>query len=385
MNILIYTPVAFQISETFIQYQFQYQNKYTIIGIYHHRNDTNIPLNGDLIQMSAVPINFFDRVISFLQKKMKNLYRYSFSYITEKKIIKIIKEKKIDVIHCNYGTNALKFLNVIKKTGIPLIAHFHGFDASKSLNDPYYTSWLSKLFKAVSKVIVVSYDMQQSLLSFMHKEQTVKLEVIPYGVDFEKILTYPVVKKDKSIIKILHVGRLTPKKGVTDLIAVFHNVRKKGFHNIQLHIVGDGEEKPIIEKYINQNKLHEHIILYGGLSHSDVIKQIKESDIFVLNSRTAPDGDKEGFPNVIIEAMAAETAILSTFHAGIPMAIDSGIEGILVQEKNNNELEQAIIRMVSNADERTLFASNAKKKALSEFTTKKMIDNFNKVYESIKK
>lgn len=380
MNILIYTPVAFEISETFIYNQYKFQNKHNLTGVCGKLKENSESINTKFYVISNTPLNLTDRIISFIVVKLKKLYKYSFSFFNEKKFIQIIKKNNIDLIHCNYGTSGLKIMNLAKKNNIPLIVHFHGFDASVSLKDPYYVKFLPKLFKISAKIIAVSNDMKERLLPYTEKD---KIVVIPYGSNFNKI-NFNNKKYNNDIIRILHVGRLTPKKGVFDLVNVFNKIIKTKQYKIKLDIIGNGEELLQIKNYIAKNKLSEFVVLHNSLPHENVISFMKTSDIFVLNSRVAPSGDKEGFPNVIIEAMACESAIVSTYHAGIPMAVTNEKEGLLVEEKNNNELEKALVRLIVNNEERKKFAENAKEKALKKFSVEKMIEEYNRIYESVK-
>jgi colanic acid/amylovoran biosynthesis glycosyltransferase len=379
MNILIYTPDAFKISETFIQNQFKFQTKHNLIGLCHKKND-NLPYS--LIKIPAIPKNKLDRFLSFLQKKIYKLYKSSFSVFTEKQILNIIKQNKIDVIHCNYGTNALKFIHIIRKTNIPFIVHFHGFDASNSLLDEDYRNMLPVLFNLSTYIVVVSQDMKKRIMEITHQKDKEKIQLIPYGVDIKTFSNIDFLK-DNDKIKLLHVGRITPKKGVPDLLKVYNEIIKENNFNAELHIIGDGEEYNLVEKFVSDYELKVSVILHGALPHPDVLEHMKSADIFILNSRIAPDGDREGYPNVIIEAMASETAIVSTYHAGIPDAVSHEKEGLLVEEKNNEQLKQAIIRLLKNKEERVLYAKNAKERAFKEFSVEKMIDAYNKLYESI--
>ncbi len=378
MNVLIYTPRAFTIGETFIQNQFIYQNQNNVIGVCHKYQDNGIKVQNKVYKIPAIPINLIDRVKSFFFRKFSE-YKYAFPFNSRKQLLKIIEENKTDVIHCNYGHNGLKFIDIVEKTKLPLILHFHGIDASMHLKDESFKNKLPKLFNVAKAIIVVSDDMKDRLLPFVNNKE--KIEVIPYGTDLQKILNYPEIKKENKKINILHLGRITPKKGVLDLVKVFKNIISTIKSNVQLDIVGAGEEFDELKKFVENNGLSDKVILHGALQHNQALNVLNKADIFVLNSRVAPNGDREGFPNVIIEAMAAECAIVSTYHAGIPMAITNEKEGLLVEEKNNEQLEKAILRLIENPDERKIFARNAKEKAINNFSVEKMIERYNELYE----
>src|SRR5690606_1966359 len=91
-------------------------------------------------------------------------------------------------------------------------------------------------------------------------------------------------------------------------------------------------------------------------------------DIFVLNSRTADNGDMEGTPVSILEAMSMEKAVISTNHAGIPDVIKNDFNGILVQEKNNEQLKEAIIELLANTEKRLRLGKQARLTVVSRFS-----------------
>ena len=108
-----------------------------------------------------------------------------------------------------------------------------------------------------------------------------------------------------------------------------------------------------------------------------------QSKRIFLNSRRAPNGDMEGYPNAIIEAMAAKCAVISTLHAGIPEIINNYENGILVEENNNNQLYDAIIEMVFNKKLRVKLQTRAQLKANEKFSIVKMFTEYLNLYNKI--
>ena len=383
MNILIYTPKAFPLSETFIYYQYKYNKAHNIIGATSNFVSGNfMKLENPVFLIAPKPKNLIDRIISFIIRRLKR-EKESFSFFSLLKIKKIIKKNNIQLVHINYGTSAYSF-SFLTKIKIPFIIHFHGYDASSKLSDKNYLKKLKLILPKACKIIVVSDEMKNNIINYVDKSIENKIVTIPYGVDIDKITNFTSQFSNNETIKVLHVGRLTPKKGVPDLVKVFHQIIKE-IDNVQLNIIGSGEEFQIIQKYINKNKLTDKIILHGAKKQDFVISFLHKTDIFVLNSRTAPNGDKEGFPNVIIEAMAAKKAIISTYHAGIPMAISNMQEGLLVEEKNNAQLKTALMKLIQDKTLREKLAGNAFEKVTKNFTINKMLQNINKVYNDCSK
>lgn len=183
-------------------------------------------------------------------------------------------------------------------------------------------------------------------------------------------------------IRILHSGRLASKKGVPDLIQVFSKIAHT-YENVTLHILGEGQDELACRDLVNTLALEQRVIFYGAQPQSEVLRLMNECSIFVLNSRISDDGDMEGLPNSILEAMSMEMAVVSTYHAGIPSAIENGISGLLVPERDNEALHHALKKLL---DDRLLLqdlSRNARKRVLEEFNIENMVEKINAVYRSV--
>jgi glycosyltransferase involved in cell wall biosynthesis len=162
-----------------------------------------------------------------------------------------------------------------------------------------------------------------------------------------------------------------PKKGVPDVITVFAALKTK-YPDLQLHILGDGQERKHCEVLVSKNNLGGSVFFYGAQPQPIVKDLMRACDIFVLNSRTDDSGDMEGLPNTILEAMSLEKAVVATYHAGIPQAIRSGINGLLVPERDNAQLTIAFEKLITDAPLRELLGKNARQTILQDFTIEKM-------------
>ncbi len=381
-TILFFSDTVFNVSETFIFNQINSPLiKNEIIISYNIHDKLHTPKKLRNYKIKDYPIGIPDRILSKLLRILLNTGTYTFPFSAQLKLHAIIKKHAVSLIHCNYGNNALKLLPISRFLDIPIITHFHGYDSSKLLNDPIYFKNLKKIFKFSAKVITVSSDMFERLSKFgLTKDKNI---TIPYGIDLSKFKKRNFEKSNLTTLQLLHAGRLTPKKGVIELVKVFHSILSKSRKKLFLTIIGDGVDKVLIENYITQNNLQTSIKLLGAQPNSIVIGAMQSTDIFVLNSRTSEDGDMEGFPNTIMEAMAAGCAVVSTFHAGIPDAIDNNVNGLLVEERNNNSLKDAILSLISNDELRIKLQKNAQIKAFNQFSVLDMQKAYYNVYKSI--
>ncbi|MEY8732736.1 glycosyltransferase [Peribacillus frigoritolerans] len=155
----------------------------------------------------------------------------------------------------------------------------------------------------------------------------IELDLFPYSNR-----TLPTVGE----IRVLSVGRLVDKKGFVTLIKAFKRIYTK-YPNARLHIIGAGEDEKKIKFTIAEYNLKDVVILRGAMDSKRVSDELKEAHIFCLASQTAKNGDIEGIPNALKEAMASGLPVVSTRHAGIPELIEHQRTGYLAPEKNDME------------------------------------------------
>lgn len=382
MRVLFFTETAYKKSETFIKNQINNPHLFDKIIVTHEVVEKSFDEGkvDSVYHINSIPITFIDRVLSFISRKLNRTKRYSLPYSSLTQLENIIKKENISLIHCNYGNNAIKIIKLAKKLNIPIITHFHGYDSSQLLKDTTYFSLIKKVFKDTDATITVSQNMTNRLTEIGLDLK--KNHIIPYGTDlslFNHI--YSIKEKDKKL-KILHAGRLTEKKGVLDLTKILIQIKQENKDiDFTYDIIGDGEKYLSIEELISENKCEDWIKMHGSLNHTKLIDEMLKCDIFILNSRISSTGDMEGFPNTIIEAMAAKCAVISTYHAGIPEAIDNNINGVLVEEKNNEQLKQAILSVITDDKFRNKLKEQAYIKANNSFSIQQMYSKYYELYE----
>jgi glycosyltransferase involved in cell wall biosynthesis len=144
---------------------------------------------------------------------------------------------------------------------------------------------------------------------------------------------------------LLAVGRLREKKGLDTLIDAVRLLHERG-RRVRCEIVGYGEEHDQLAHRIENAGLGRHVRLVGKLAREQVIERYARTTVFVQPSRIAGDGDRDGIPNVLLEAMAMGLPVVATRVSGIPEAIDDGVEGLLVEPDAPLALADAIERVL---------------------------------------
>jgi glycosyltransferase involved in cell wall biosynthesis len=260
---------------------------------------------------------------------------------------------------------------------IPLVITFHGMDASPQLTvKPEYKRRLGKMLDYAGAIIIVSPHMKDTLRLNEHLHKT---HIIPCGVNPDEFDRVEHSQQNDSIT-ILHSGRLVSKKGVPDLIRVFAILSHR-YSNIRLNVIGDGPELDLC-RLAAEDARAGSIHFLGARPHEEVKRCMAEADIFVLNSREGDNGDMEGVPVSLLEAMSMKLAVVSTFHAGIPYAITNEVDGILVEEKNNIALSAALVKVISNEPLRMQLGEAARRTVVNKFTLTETVRKISDVYKT---
>jgi glycosyltransferase involved in cell wall biosynthesis len=149
--------------------------------------------------------------------------------------------------------------------------------------------------------------------------------------------------------RIVSVGSLVSMKGHATLIQVCARLVAQGasFH---CRIIGEGPERPILEHLLRLHNLQEHVELMGALGLDEVLAEMLRSDVFVLLSEIGPNGYRDGFPTVILEAMAAGLPVVATSLSGIPEMVENQVTGFLVPERDPEAATRALTCLLESAD-----------------------------------
>lgn len=146
---------------------------------------------------------------------------------------------------------------------------------------------------------------------------------------------------------LLAVGQLREKKGFVHLLDAAHLLRERGYR-FRVEIVGEGPQREILGRRIEELALGGTVSLLGALAHGDVVDRYQRASIFVLPCVTGSDGDRDGIPNVILEAMAMELPVVSSNHSGIPEAVVDGETGVLVPPGDPRLLTDALAGLLDD-------------------------------------
>ncbi|HJZ48103.1 MAG TPA: glycosyltransferase [Roseiflexaceae bacterium] len=165
---------------------------------------------------------------------------------------------------------------------------------------------------------------------------------------------------------ILSVGRLVEKKGFPDLIAACALLRQAG-RAFRFAIYGGGPLHDELSAQIERLKLADHVTLEGERSQKELIPIIQRADIFALAPFVTEDGDRDGIPNVLVEAMACGLPVVSTTVAGIPELVQHGQNGLLVAPRDTAALADALLALLDDQGRRIQLGAAARASVVEHF------------------
>ncbi|MFT7637510.1 MAG: colanic acid/amylovoran biosynthesis glycosyltransferase, partial [Candidatus Omnitrophota bacterium] len=257
---------------------------------------------------------------------------------------------------------------------------FHGADISRHIR-LYGKNVYKKLFESADLFMPVSLQMKKDLVELGCDPR--KISIHHSGIELHKFGFDP--EHDfapEGIVRLLSVGRLVEKKGFFYCVQAVRQLVKEGC-NLTYDIIGDGEEHIRLEAMINKYALGDIVSLRGAQSQLNVVKQLKSADIFLGPSVVAIDGNSEGIPNTLKEAMAVGLPVISTYHGSIEELITHGESGLLCAERNVAELVQAIKDIINEEDQRWHYQHNARLIVEDEFSATALNQRLVKLYQRI--
>lgn len=182
--------------------------------------------------------------------------------------------------------------------------------------------------------------------------------------------------------EILSVGRMVPKKGYDDLLLALKILDGEGFDFRFIHI-GSGEEKPRLKTLTRDLGLSARVRMLGTLPHRDVIDRYRRAHCFALACKVAENGDRDGIPNVLIEAMAVGLPVIATAVSAIPELVENGKTGTLVESGNPAAMARALRRVLENPERQMPSVKAARKRVEEDFDNRRCILKLHALFKRV--
>lgn len=276
-----------------------------------------------------------------------------------------------DVIVAHFGNNGMRVARAIKRGRIsaPLVTIFHGRDVGEPLHDNTLARYKIVFEKGVLQLPVNGFFRDALIEVGASPEQVVvhHMGVRPNEIDYQWR------SWEQATLSFISVCRLTEKKGIEYALRALAGLPHRDW---VYSVIGGGELLEELKAIATNLGIADRVSFLGSRPHSEVKQRLRDAHVFLLPSVGARDGDLEGIPVSLMEAMAAGLTVVSTYHSGIPELIDDHKTGFLVPERDVAALTGKLAWIAENPKPCEEIALAARKKIEAEFNSDLLNQHF---------
>ncbi len=282
--------------------------------------------------------------------------------------------KPYDLIHSHHPLVGLVMREVFPETPIIQTIHssyerelmLNGKIEEGSMEQQFLISLYRELELRTDRLMTVSQSFKSYLTPYV--EYPERIVVLPNGFDEKRFKPIP---HENEVPQLMTVCRLVPAKGLDTLLKACAILKQRG-HTYVLHIIGDGPSRTELEDMARELGIYEDTIFYGYTLHPEEFMPF--FDIFVLPSRA------EAFGSVFAEAALCWLALVGTNVGGIAEQIEDGVNGLLVPPDHEQELAEALEKVITDPSYRYELARTGWEKAKNHYSLGHVVNELKKLY-----
>lgn len=295
-----------------------------------------------------------------------------------------LRDNDARLVHAHFGLDATSARPVADALGLPLIATCHGYDVTllPRLPGPIgreYRRRLGQMFGSAAALIAVSRFIADRMIAL--GADPARVQILPIGIDTHGVRDSDPLPDPGQRRGVAFVGRLVPKKGVRDVLRIWASLPPDVRAEHPLRIVGEGPERAALEA--DAARIDGEIELLGYRSSDEVADVLEHSAVYFQPSRTAADGDAEGFGMVYLEAALRGLPSVAYAHGGVTDAVADGATGLLAPEGDEDELRGNLERLLTDASLAGRLGAAGRARVLSDFDIVACTAALESLYDSV--
>ncbi len=292
-------------------------------------------------------------------------WKLVYQFLVAARLANYLKEFDCEHLHVHFAhvpAQIAMYASAMSKVPFTIMAH---------ANDIFERGLLlkKKAQRAVKFVTISEFNLAYLESLGLPSE---KLSVVRCGVSFE-MHQRPDATLMKSSFRIGTLGRFVEKKGIDIFLRAIAILRDKPY-DVQVSIAGDGPLKLALEQLVRELDIIDSVTFEGSLSHQKVAAWMRELDIFVLACKKDSNGDMDGIPVVLMEAMSQSVPVISTRLSGIPELVIHQQTGLLAEPGDEFDLAQQIDKLLNGNGLNERLKVNALAHVQKEFSTEVNLD-----------
>lgn len=264
--------------------------------------------------------------------------------LRERALARYLRRNGVDVVLAEYGQTGVAMRPVAERANVPLVVHFHGWDAFHEAALEEYESRYRRLFRGVDGVVAGSENLVEQLIRLGATSDQIYRN--PYGIDLDRFTPGTPGTVPPQFVA---VGRFVEKKAPHVTLLAFGRVAQQ-FRESRLRMAGDGPLLDSCRSLAVALEIAHQVEFLGALPHEQVAELMQNARCFLQHSVTAPSGDSESTAISVREAMASGLPVVATRHAGILEAVVPGETGFLVDEHDWRTMATHMVGMVEDKE-----------------------------------
>lgn len=292
-----------------------------------------------------------------------------------------ILNKRFDVVHVHFASRAI-YIAAYKAEGFiknaKLVVSFHGYDINPSKIE-FYKSYYKTMFEQTDYFTVNTVYTKELLLQA--NPNLTNVFILPESLDTDLFKRNNEQYRPDQHFKIVYCGRLVPFKGGVLLPKIIQELSTRGFNNIRLKIIGDGELRKPIEEEIEKLNLKDSIELVGAITQDEIIEIFNNSNMFLLPGvYDKTDGRAENQGLVIQEAQAMELPVVVSDVGGMKYGLIPNKTGFLVAENDINGFADCIEKLIKDPHKAKEMGKLGRKYVEENYQSKNLVEDLVSIY-----
>jgi colanic acid/amylovoran biosynthesis glycosyltransferase len=272
-----------------------------------------------------------------LRRLRHRLHRYGLCSSPAQPVGHLAPQGRFDAVLCHFG-HVGEQMRSARDAGLiqgPLAVVFHAYDLTVLLRE-VEPGFYDELFASAELLLPISHYWAAKLVALGAPEDRIRVHRM--GIDTGLFRARTRTRDEGAVTELVSTARLTEKKGIATAIRAVAAVLRRQSLPLRYRIIGDGPLRSELEALAEAEGAGEAIEFLGWRDADEVATVLAESHLFLLPSETGENGDMEGIPVSLMEAMACAMPVLTTLHGGIPELVEDGGSGFLVAERDHAAL-----------------------------------------------
>ena len=287
-------------------------------------------------------------------------------------LARAMQQAGIDHIHAHFADAAASFaLLTGKLLLLPFSITAHAYDIFTP-----QANFTEKLAETKFVITCTQYN-KRFMLEQNPAMDTNRIHVVYHGINLDRFRQTKRQKTETPLI--LSVGRLVPKKGMAVLIEACRMLKAEGM-SFHCRIIGEGPERPRLEIQIKLNQLIDCVELRGAVSPSEMVQHYEEASLFVLPCVVEEDGNRDGIPNVIAEAMSMRLPVITSNVSAIPELVEHKVTGILVEPGDAAAISTAICELLQSPFKASRMGNKGREKVEQVFDAQSAFAQLKRIF-----